>query len=72
MHTVKVASLLELMGCFNHSTQRQTLDYLCIQEAAIRYPILQGFLRAYYLSTNRALYHLDNSKFPHSAHQHWS
>lgn len=35
-HTVQGASLPELMVCFNHSTQRQTLDYLCIQEAAIR------------------------------------
>jgi integrase len=35
-HTVQGASLPELMICFNHSTQRQTLDYLCIQEAAIR------------------------------------
>ena len=25
-----------LMVCFNHSTQRQTLDYLCIQPAEIR------------------------------------
>jgi integrase len=35
-HTVQGASLPELMLCFNHSTQRQTLDYLCIQEATIR------------------------------------
>jgi integrase len=35
-HTVQGASLPELMVCFNHSTQRQTLDYLCIQEVAIR------------------------------------
>jgi integrase len=35
-HTVQGASLPELMVCFNHSTQRQTLDYLCIQEATIR------------------------------------
>jgi integrase len=35
-HTIQGASLPELMVCFNHSTQRQTLDYLCIQEAAIR------------------------------------
>jgi integrase len=26
----------ELMICFNHSTQRQTLDYLCIQPEEIR------------------------------------
>jgi integrase len=26
----------ELMVCFNHSTQRQTLDYLCIQPDEIR------------------------------------
>jgi integrase len=26
----------ELMVCFNHSTQRQTLDYLCIQPEEIR------------------------------------
>ena len=26
----------ELMACFNHSTQRQTLDYLCIQPEEIR------------------------------------
>jgi integrase len=25
-----------LMVCFNHSTQRQTLDYLCIQPQEIR------------------------------------
>jgi len=35
-HTEQGASLPELMVCFNHSTQRQTLDYLCIQEATIR------------------------------------
>jgi integrase len=35
-HTHQGASLPELMVCFNHSTQRQTLDYLCIQEATIR------------------------------------
>ncbi|MBW1823674.1 MAG: hypothetical protein JRI87_03770 [Deltaproteobacteria bacterium] len=35
-HTVQGASLPELMVCFNHSTQRQTLDYLCIQDATIR------------------------------------
>ena len=35
-HTVQGASLPELMVCFNHSTQRQTLDYLCIQEATIK------------------------------------
>jgi len=35
-HTVQGASLPELMVCFNHTTQRQTLDYLCIQEATIR------------------------------------
>jgi integrase len=28
--------LPELMVCFNHSTQRQTLDYLCIQPEEIR------------------------------------
>lgn len=28
--------LPELMVCFNHSTQRQTLDYLCIQPSEIR------------------------------------
>ena len=26
----------ELMVCFNHSTQRQTLDYLCVQPEEIR------------------------------------
>ena len=35
-HTEQGASLPELMVCFNHSTQRQTLDYLCVQEARIR------------------------------------
>jgi integrase len=30
------ASLPELMVCFNHSTQRQTLDYLCIQPEEIK------------------------------------
>ena len=35
-HTEQGASLPELMVCFNHSTQRQTLDYLCIQETTIR------------------------------------
>ena len=29
-------SLPELMVCFNHSTQRQTLEYLCIQPDEIR------------------------------------
>ena len=29
-------SLPELMVCFNHSTQKQTLDYLCIQPEEIR------------------------------------
>ena len=28
--------LPELMACFNHSSQRQTLDYLCIQTEEIR------------------------------------
>ena len=28
--------LPELMVCFNHSSQRQTLDYLCIQEEEIK------------------------------------
>jgi len=28
--------LPELMVCFNHSTQRQTLDYLCIQPEEVR------------------------------------
>jgi len=28
--------LPELMVCFNHSTQRQTLDYLCIQPDEVR------------------------------------
>ncbi len=28
--------LPELMVCFNHSTQRQTLDYLCVQPGEIR------------------------------------
>ena len=28
--------LPELMVCFNHSSQRQTLDYLCIQQDEIR------------------------------------
>ena len=28
--------LPELMVCFNHSSQRQTLDYLCVQEQEIR------------------------------------
>ena len=26
----------ELMVCFNHSTQKQTLDYLCVQPAEIK------------------------------------
>ena len=26
----------ELMVCFNHSTQKQTLDYLCVQPEEIR------------------------------------
>lgn len=30
------AGLPELMECFNHSTQKQTLDYLCIQPEEIR------------------------------------
>lgn len=30
------AGLPELMECFNHSTQRQTLDYLCIQPEEIK------------------------------------
>lgn len=30
------AGLPELMICFNHSSQRQTLDYLCIQPEEIR------------------------------------
>jgi len=30
------AGLPELMECFNHSTQRQTLGYLCIQPEEIR------------------------------------
>lgn len=29
-------SLPLLMECFNHSTQRQTLDYLCIQDEEVR------------------------------------
>ncbi len=28
--------LPELMVCFNHSTQRQTLEYLCVQPEEIR------------------------------------
>jgi integrase len=28
--------LPELMVCFNHSTQRQTLDYLCVQSSEIK------------------------------------
>ena len=28
--------LPELMVCFNHSSQRQTLDYLCVQEQEIK------------------------------------
>ena len=28
--------LPRLMVCFNHSTQRQTLDYLCIQPEEIK------------------------------------
>jgi len=28
--------LPELMVCFNHSTQRQTLDYLCIQPDEVK------------------------------------
>jgi integrase len=30
------AGLPELMACFNHSSQRQTLDYLCVQPDEIR------------------------------------
>jgi integrase len=30
------AGLPELMVCFNHSTQKQTLDYLCVQPEEIR------------------------------------
>ncbi len=30
------AGIPELMVCFNHSTQKQTLDYLCIQPEEIR------------------------------------
>ena len=30
------ASLPELMSCYNHSTQKQTLDYLCIQRKEIK------------------------------------
>lgn len=30
------SGLPELMECFNHSTQRQTLDYLCIQPEEIK------------------------------------
>jgi len=35
-HKTFNTSLPELMVCFNHSTQRQTLDYLCIQAEEIR------------------------------------
>ena len=35
-HTVFKTPLPELMVCFNHSSQRQTLDYLCIQEEGIK------------------------------------
>jgi len=28
--------LPELMVCFNHSTQKQTLDYLCIQPEEVK------------------------------------
>jgi hypothetical protein len=28
--------LPELMVCFNHSSQRQTLEYLCVQDEEIR------------------------------------
>lgn len=35
-HKTFNTSLPELMICFNHSTQRQTLDYLCIQAKEIR------------------------------------
>jgi integrase len=30
------ADIPQLMVCFNHSTQKQTLDYLCIQDKEIR------------------------------------
>ena len=30
------AGLPELMVCFNHSSQRHTLDYLCVQPEEIR------------------------------------
>jgi integrase len=30
------AGIAELMVCFNHSTQRQTLDYLCVQPDEVR------------------------------------
>jgi len=33
---VFVTGLPELMVCFNHSTQRQTLEYLCIQPEEIK------------------------------------
>ena len=35
-HTIFKTPLPELMVCFNHSTQRQTLDYLCIQDEGIK------------------------------------
>lgn len=35
-HIVFKTPLPELMVCFNHSSQRQTLDYLCIQEDGIK------------------------------------
>ena len=28
--------LPELMVCFNHSSQKQTLDYLCVQPAEVK------------------------------------
>ena len=28
--------LPELMVCFNHSSQRQTLNYLCVQPGEVR------------------------------------
>lgn len=35
-HATFGVGLPELMFCFNHATQRQTLDYLCIQPEDIR------------------------------------
>jgi hypothetical protein len=47
-----VADLPTIMTCFNHITQRQTLNYLCVQPDKIKgiYEIFHSFLE----STNRS------------------